>query len=68
MQFKPYLELSKIRLTSMVLVTTAVGFILGSQGPMLYGRLFWTIFGTGLAAAGGQHAMNQAPWRSAAMR
>ena len=52
MQFKPYLELAKIRLTAMVLITTAVGFILGSPGPVDYGRLFWTILGTGLAAAG----------------
>jgi protoheme IX farnesyltransferase len=52
MQFKPYLELAKIRLTAMVLVTTAVGFILGSPGPVVYSRLFWTILGTGLAAAG----------------
>ena len=42
MQFKPYLELAKIRLTGMVLVTTAVGFILGSSGPVAYDRLFWT--------------------------
>jgi protoheme IX farnesyltransferase len=52
MQFKPYLELAKIRLTGMVLITTAVGFILGSPGPVAYARLFWTILGTGLAAAG----------------
>ena len=58
MQFKPYLELAKIRLTAMVLVTTAVGFILGSPGPVAYGRLLWTILGTGLAAAGAS-AMNQ---------
>jgi protoheme IX farnesyltransferase len=58
MQFKPYLELAKIRLTGMVLVTTAVGFILGSSGPVAYDRLFWTILGTGLAAAGAS-TMNQ---------
>ncbi len=52
MQFKPYLELAKIRLTAMVLVTTAVGFVLGSPGAVVYDRLFWTILGTGLAAAG----------------
>ncbi len=52
MQFKPYFELAKIRLTAMVLVTTAVGFILGSPGPVAYDRLFWTIAGTGMAAAG----------------
>ena len=56
MQFKAYLELSKIRLTAMVLITTAVGFILGSPGPVAYGRLFWTILGTGLGGGGGQHA------------
>src|SRR5208337_3583309 len=58
MQFKPYLELAKIRLTAMVLVTTAVGFILGSPGPLAYGLLCWTILGTGLAAAGAS-TMNQ---------
>ena len=58
MQFKPYLELAKIRLTVMVLITTTVGFILGSPGPVAYGRLFWTILGTGLAAAGAS-TMNQ---------
>jgi len=52
MQFKPYLELAKFRLTAMVLITTAVGFIVGSPGRVAYGRLFWTIVGTGLAAAG----------------
>jgi heme o synthase len=52
MQFKAYLELAKIRLTAMVLVTTAVGYILGSPGPLVYSGLFWTILGTGLAAAG----------------
>ncbi len=55
MQFKSYLELAKIRLTAMVLVTTAVGFVLGTAGPLnadAYKRLFWTILGTGLAAAG----------------
>ena len=58
MHFKPYLELSKIRLTAMVLITTAVGFILGSQGPLDYRAMFWTILGTGFAAAGAS-AFNQ---------
>jgi heme o synthase len=52
MQFKPYLELAKVRLTAMVLITTAVGFVLGSPGPLGYGRMSWTIVGTALAAAG----------------
>src|SRR5438128_2357947 len=58
MYFKSYLELSKIRLTAMVLITAAVGFILGSTGPLDYGRLGWTILGTGLAACGAS-ALNQ---------
>jgi protoheme IX farnesyltransferase len=58
MFFKPYLELSKIRLTAMVLITAAVGFVLGSPGPLDYARLGWTILGTGLAAAGAS-ALNQ---------
>ena len=55
MPFKPYLELAKIRLNAMVLVTTAVGFVLGSPGPLdsaALVRLCWTILGTGLAGAG----------------
>jgi protoheme IX farnesyltransferase len=39
----------------MVLVTTAVGFVLGLPGPLdsaALTRLFWTILGTGLAGAG----------------
>jgi protoheme IX farnesyltransferase len=61
MLFKPYLELAKIRLTAMVLITTAVGFVLGSPVALdswAYARLFWTILGTGLAAAGAS-SLNQ---------
>ncbi len=55
-----YLQLAKARLTALVLVTTAVGFILAS-GP---GRgldlltLLWTILGTALTAAAA-NALNQ---------
>ncbi len=61
MILKPYLELAKIRLNAMVLVTTAVGFVLGTPGPLdqaAFVRLFWTILGTGLAGAGAS-ALNQ---------
>lgn len=61
MPVKSYLELAKIRLTAMVLVTTAVGYVLGSAGPLdsnALARLGWTILGTGLAAAGAS-ALNQ---------
>ncbi len=61
MPIKPYLELAKIRLNAMVLITTAVGFVLGSPGPLdsaALARLCWTILGTGLAGAGAS-ALNQ---------
>lgn len=58
MAFKHYLELAKIRLTAMVLVTTAVGFVLASPGPIHWAGLLLTIAGTGLAAVGAS-ALNQ---------
>jgi protoheme IX farnesyltransferase len=51
-------ELIKARLTLLVLLTTAVGFYLGSFGPVSYGALFHAVFGTALAAAGAS-ALNQ---------
>jgi protoheme IX farnesyltransferase len=49
---KHYLQLAKIRLTAMVLATTAVGFVLASPGPIDWATLGWTLAGSGLAAAG----------------
>ena len=49
---KCYLELAKIRLTAMVLVTTAVGFVLASPRPIPWTGLVLTLLGTGLAAVG----------------
>src|SRR6184192_2721739 len=51
-------ELVKARLTSLVLLTTAVGFYLGSESPIDYGALFRVVFGTAAAAAGAA-ALNQ---------
>ena len=51
-------ELVKARLTLLVLLTTAVGFYLGSEPPVDYGALFHTVFGTAAAAAGAA-ALNQ---------
>jgi len=45
-------ELVKARLTLLVLLTTAVGFYLGSEPPIDYRALFHTVFGTAAAAAG----------------
>ena len=51
-------QLVKARLTFLVLITTAVGFYVGWQGPMDYMALLHAIFGTALAA-GGAAALNQ---------
>ena len=52
------LELIKARLTLLVLLTTAVGFYLGAEGPINFIALAHTVFGTALAAAGAA-ALNQ---------
>jgi heme o synthase len=51
-------ELVKARLTLLVLLTTAVGFYLGSESPIDYMGLFRVVFGTAAAAAGAA-ALNQ---------
>src|SRR5213595_3094982 len=51
-------ELVKARLTSLVLLTTAVGFYIGSRTPVDYVALFRVVFGTAAAAAGAA-ALNQ---------
>ncbi|HZM70350.1 MAG TPA: heme o synthase [Candidatus Cryosericum sp.] len=53
-----YLDLSKPRLTSLVLVTALVGFYLGSRRGVEMGLLLHTLFGMALAAAGAS-ALNQ---------
>src|ERR1044071_1989633 len=45
-------ELVKARLTALVLLTTAVGFYLGSGPSVDYAALFRVVFGTAAAAAG----------------
>jgi len=47
-----YLDLTKPRVTSMVLVTAAVGFYLGSRGALDVVLLLHTLFGITLVAAG----------------
>src|SRR5256886_5154221 len=51
-------ELVKARLTLLVLLTTAVGFYLGADGPIHLAALLHTVFGTAAAAAGAA-ALNQ---------
>ncbi|HEX9047440.1 MAG TPA: heme o synthase [Verrucomicrobiae bacterium] len=51
-------DLVKARLTSLVLITTAVGFYAGEIGAVNYGLMLSTLLGTGLVA-GGAAALNQ---------
>ena len=51
-------ELVKARLTLLVLLTTAVGFYLGAEGPLNWALLLQTVLGTAAAAAGAA-ALNQ---------
>jgi heme o synthase len=53
-----YADLFKARLTSLVLLTTMVGFYIGFRGPVDYGLLCRTLLGTALLA-GGAAALNQ---------
>jgi protoheme IX farnesyltransferase len=53
-----YLDLFKARLTFLVLLTTLVGFYVGSRGPLDYWLLLHTILGTALVASGAS-ALNQ---------
>jgi protoheme IX farnesyltransferase len=46
-----FVELTKARLNGLVLITTAVGIALAETGPINWGRFWWTLLGTGLAAA-----------------
>lgn len=52
------LELGKARLSTLVLLTTAVGFLLASGRTLDWSRLAWTLAGTGLAALGA-NTLNQ---------
>jgi protoheme IX farnesyltransferase len=58
MALRHYLKLAKIRVTGMVLVTTAVGYVLGSQQAIDWRRLALAVAGTGLAVVGAA-ALNQ---------
>ena len=52
------IELVKARLTLLVLLTTAVGFYLGAEGPVNWTVMLETVLGTAAAAAGAA-ALNQ---------
>jgi protoheme IX farnesyltransferase len=52
------IDLVKARLTLLVLLTTAVGYYLGAEGPVNVAALLHTVLGTAAAAAGAA-ALNQ---------
>ncbi len=56
--FAIWSEIFKARLSALVLLTTAVGFHMGSRDPMDYALLAQTLLGTALLAAGAA-ALNQ---------
>jgi len=45
-----YLELTKARLSAMVLLSTLVAFLVAGRGHLELARLVWTLLGTGLCA------------------
>ena len=47
-----YIQLTKPRITFLVVLTTFIGFLLGSTGPIEYVLLLHTILGTAMVAAG----------------
>ena len=53
-----YSDLIKARLTTLVLLTTLVGFYMGWDKPMDYAAMFHALFGTALVASGAA-ALNQ---------
>ena len=57
-KFSDYLELTKPRVTLMVVITMAFGFYLGARGEMNWLLLFHAVIGTALVA-GGTSALNQ---------
>jgi protoheme IX farnesyltransferase len=55
---KDYLELTKPRITWLIVMSTAVGYYFGHTGPWLIWPLIHTLFGTALMASG-TAALNQ---------
>jgi heme o synthase len=58
-----YLELSKPRITMMVVLTTLVGYVLGARGKVAAPHLAATLAGTALVAAGASALNMLLEWR-----
>lgn len=54
--FRDLMELSKIRIVFMILITTAAGFAVGAHGSIDLGLLLHTMIGTSLVAMGANSA------------
>jgi protoheme IX farnesyltransferase len=61
------IELTKARLVTLVLVTTAVGFVLAGRSPIDWPGFAWTLLGTALAAAGVMSLNQGIEWRRDAL-
>lgn len=48
----PYIELTKPRITTMVVVMAALGFFLGGHGKVSLVPMLWTLLGTAMVSAG----------------
>ena len=55
---RSYIDLMKPNILLMVLITTLLGYYLGSDGEIIWAHLIWTMFGTSLSA-GGASVLNQ---------
>src|SRR5438876_796821 len=49
---KPYIEISKVGIGLLIILTTAVGFVAGTTGPLNGGLFFSTILGTAVSVMG----------------
>ncbi len=58
-----YLQLVKARLSALVVVTTAAGYLLAHPDPLDLPRLGWTLLGVALTAAGANGLNQRMEWR-----
>ncbi len=62
MNLKPYYELCKPRITLMIVIMAALGFILGKGSLSNFDILFYTIVGTALSCGGAATLNNYLEW------
>jgi heme o synthase len=62
-RLQDYVALAKLRLVSLTLMSTAVGFYLASKGPMDFPLFYVTLLGAGLVAAGSMTLNQWMEWQ-----